>query len=340
MAKKKADYIEEARALGLEVSEKDTVAAIQEAIAGASSDAPTPTEADTTTEDSPEDEPKVAKAGKRSAKAIREAEELAEKEERKAERAENSEEAEVKRGPVPVTRPKIERRGKKYREAAKKIDEDKHYTLKEASALAIETSTVSFDATVELHVRLNVDPTQADQNVRATTTLPHGTGKTSRVAVFAPQADHAAAEKAGADIVGEEDFLDKLKKEEIDFDVLISTPQMMAQLGRFAKLLGPKGLMPNPKSGTVTKNVAQAVTEAKAGKVEFRIDKQGIVHIGVGKVSFGDTKIAENITALLSAVKSARPASVKGSYVEGITVTTSMGPSITVDTAEFNSIAT
>ena len=346
MAKKKEDYLQEAQDLGLDVTAKNTVAEIQEAIAKAQNAPATEAkEAEETTEDSTEesdDEQTFAKAGKRSKKAADEAEEKEAKEERKAKIAagevDPSDEGTQKRGPVPKTRPRIERRGKKYREAAKKIDQDKTYSIADAAKLAVETSTTKFDATVEVHVRLNVDPTHADQNVRATTTLPHGTGKSSRVAVFAPSSDHAAAKEAGADIVGEEDFLEKLKKEELDFDILISTPQMMVQLGRFAKLLGPKGLMPNPKSGTVTKNVAQAVSEAKGGKVEFRIDKQAIVHLGVGKVSFGDKKVAENVSALLSAVKAARPAVIKGAYVEGIRLSTSMGPSVAVDIAAFNSL--
>ncbi|MDX1766121.1 MAG: 50S ribosomal protein L1 [Candidatus Saccharimonadales bacterium] len=339
MAKTKADWLKEAKALGLKMTEKNKNAEIKTAIEEA-----VPKKHDKAHDEKPaEEKTKVAKAGKRSAKAVREAEE----EERRQEKAKQIREGEVepaapetKKGPIPVTRPKIERRGKKYREAAKKIDKTQKYQLKDGVVLATDSSTTKFDATVELHVRLNVDPTQADQNIRGVTTLPHGTGKTLRVAVFAPTEDHKAAEAAGADIVGEADFLEKLKKEELDFDVLISTPQFMSQLGRFAKLLGPKGLMPNPKSGTVTKAVAKAVKEAKTGKVEFRIDKQGIVHSGIGKHSFGADKLTDNALAMLSAIKSARPPSIKGIYVASISITTSMGPSVPIDPAVMSEIKT
>jgi len=338
MAKKKEDYLKEAQALGLAVTEKNTVAEIQAALKSATESQ----ENSNLTTGNSKDNQEFAKAGKRSKKSVEEAEALKEKEERKAKIAagevDPSAEAPTRRGPVPKTRPLIERRGKKYRQAAEKIDKAKQYSLGEACQLAIDTSTTSFDATIELHVRLNVDPTQADQNVRGTTALPHGTGKTVRIAVFAPSDQHEAAKKAGANIVGEDDFLEQLKKEQIDFDVLISIPQLMAQLGRFAKLLGPKGLMPNPKSGTVTKNVAQAVEEAKAGKVEFRIDKQGIVHLGIGKVSFGGQKVTQNATTVLAAIKSARPASLKGPYIEKISLTTSMGPSVSVDLSDLSKI--
>lgn len=340
MAKKKEDYLEEATVLGLEVTAKNTVAEIQAALKDAES-APQKTDdggqaPKSATGDDVNDNQSFTKAGKRSKKAAEEAKALDEKEERKAKIAagEIDESEAPKRGPVPKARPLAERHGKKYRQAAEMIDETRSYPLAEAVKLAIDTSTTNFDATVELHVRLNVDPKQADQNVRGTTVLPHGTGSTVRVAVFAPSSDHQAAKDAGADIVGEEDFLEQLKKEQLDFDVLISTPQLMSQLGRFAKLLGPKGLMPNPKSGTVTKNVAQAIKEAKTGKVEYRIDKQAIVHLGIGKRSFGPEKILQNAQTILSAIKSARPASLKGSYIESVSVTTSMGPAVRVDSTE------
>lgn len=169
--------------------------------------------------------------------------------------------------------------------------------------LATKTSTVKFDASVEIHVRLGVDPRQADQNIRATVSLPHGTGKTVRVAVFAPDADHAAAKKAGADVVGDEDFLKQLDKEELSFDVLVATPQYMPRLGKYARLLGPRGLMPNPKSGTVATDVAKAVTEAKAGKVEYRVDKQAVVHLSIGKVSFGAKSLKKMLKRSLTAFR-------------------------------------
>jgi large subunit ribosomal protein L1 len=281
------------------------------------------------------DEP-VAKAGKRSAKALAEAEEKAEKEERKAtgDTTPASDEAKAnadKKGPAPKTRTRLERRGKNYRKVAEQVEQGKAYGLDEATALAAKTNPVKFDATVEMHINLNVDPRQADQNIRATVSLPHGTGKTVRVAVFAPADKLDAAKKAGADVVGEEEFLQQLDKEQLDFDILIATPQMMPRLGKYARLLGPRGLMPNPKSGTVTTNIAKAVEEAKAGRVEYRVDKQGIVHQGVGKVSFGAAKLTENAKAFIASVSSVKPSSIKGPYIKAVTITTTMGPGIKVD---------
>ncbi|MDO4742042.1 MAG: 50S ribosomal protein L1 [Candidatus Saccharibacteria bacterium] len=235
------------------------------------------------------------------------------------------------RGEKPVTRPRLERRGKKYQEAYKLIEKNKNYTLKEAIELAIKTSPVKFDATIEAHVRLGVDPRQADQNIRTTIVLPNGNGKTVRVAVFAPLDVCKVAKAAGADIAEDEEFLKQLEKGEINFDVLISTPQYMPKLGKYARLLGPKGLMPNPKAGTVTADVEKAVKEAKAGKVEYRVDKQSIVHIGLGKVSFGADKLAENAGVFFDSLKSQRPSSIKGSFVKSVFITTTMGPSIMVE---------
>ena len=183
-----------------------------------------------------------------------------------------------------------------------------------------------------MHVRLGVDPRQADQNIRATVVLPHGTGKDIRVAVFAPETDHAAAQQAGADIVADEDFLSQLDREELNFDILIAPPQYMPKLGKYAHLLGPRGLMPNPKSGTVAVDVAKAVTEAKAGKVEYRVDKQAIVHLSIGKVSFGTDKLVENSRAFLASLSAQKPSSLKGVYVKTIAMSTTMGPGIRVDT--------
>lgn len=275
----------------------------------------------------------AAKAGKRSEKSQKETAEKIAKEERKAagdttpqEGAENK----VKQKQNP-TRSRLERRGKNYRKVAEQIEAKKAYTLKDALELATKTSVGKFDGTVELHVNLNVDPRQADQNLRGTVSLPHGTGKTVRVAVFAAAADAEKAKKAGADLAGEEEVIAKLDKEQLDFDVLISTPQNMPKLGKYARLLGPRGLMPNPKSGTVTASVAKAVEEAKAGRVEYRVDKQAIVHQGVGKVSFGGDKLLTNAKAFLENLTASKPASVKGALVKGVTVTTTMGPGIKVD---------
>lgn len=273
-----------------------------------------------------------AKSGKKSKKHIEEvkAEEArqARKEERKAEEAAA---AEKPKGAKPVTRPKLERRGKKYQEAYKLIEKGKNYSLKEAVELAIKTSPVKFDAALEAHVRLGVDPRQADQNIRTTIVLPNGSGKTVRVAVFAPLDVCKAAKAAGADIAEDEEFLKQLDKGVIDFDVLISTPAYMPKLGKYARLLGPKGLMPNPKAGTVTMDVEKAVKEAKAGKVEYRVDKQSIVHIGLGKTSFGADKLLENANAFFESLKAQKPASLKGTYVKSVFITTTMGPSISIE---------
>lgn len=331
---KKAELLEKAQSLGLEVTEKHTIAQIEEAIAGADkADAPAEVAAETPAVEAEEKTEATAKAGKRSAKAIAEAEAKAEKEARKESGVVLNEAGEAvhSKGPKPVARPVIERRGKKYQAVAKHIDATKQYSLDEAIELAAKTSPSSFDASVEVHVRLNVDPRQADQNIRATVSLPNGTGKTIRVAVFAPEADHAAAKKAGADIVGDETFLAQLDKEVLDFDVLIATPQYMPRLGKYARQLGPRGLMPNPKSGSVATDVAKAVTEAKAGKVEYRVDKQAIVHLSIGKVSFGATKLNENAKAFFDSLTSQKPTGLKGSYVRSINISTSQGPGIKVE---------
>ena len=269
-----------------------------------------------------------AKSGKKSKKHI---EEVKAEEERQARKAEHKAEAPKAKGATPVTRPRLERRGKKYQEAAKLIEKGKTYSLKDAIDLAIKSSPVKFDASIEIHARLGVDPRQADQNIRTTLVLPNGNGKTVRVAVFAPADVCKAAKAAGADIAEDEEFIKQLEKGIVDFDVLISTPSYMPKLGKFARLLGPKGLMPNPKAGTVTMDVEKAVREAKTGKVEYRVDKQAIVHIGVGKVSFGADKIIENANAFFDSLKSQKPASIKGSYVKSVFITTTMGPSIAVE---------
>ena len=276
-------------------------------------------------------EEKFAKAGKKSKKHVEEVKAEEARQARKAEAKAAEAAAEKPKGAKPVTRPLIERRGKKYQEAAKQIEKNKAYGLKEAIELAIKTSPVKFDATVEAHVRLNVDPRQADQNIRTTLVLPNGNGKTVRVAVFAPEDIAKSAKAAGADKAADEEFLKDLEKGTIDFDVLITVPQYMPKLGKFARLLGPKGLMPNPKAGTVTTNVVDAVKQAKAGKIEYRVDKQSIVHVGLGKVSFGTDKVLENAEAFFASLKGQKPASIKGQFVKTVFVTTTMGPSISVE---------
>lgn len=281
------------------------------------------------------EEKATAKAGKRSAKGIAEAEEKQAKEERKEHAAEaKAEEAEKPKAPVKPAHSRLERRGKNFRKMAELVEKDKVYSLTEGLGLAIKTSPVKFDASVELHINLNVDPKHADQNIRDNLVLPAGTGKTVRIAVFADVDDAALAKKAGADIAGIEEILKDLEKGALNFDVLIATPSQMAKLGKFARVLGPRGLMPNPKSGTVTTDVAKAVAEAKAGRVEYRVDGTGIVHLGIGKVSFGVQKLEENARAVLASIKSNKPASVKSNYVKAIHMATTMGPSITIATSE------
>lgn len=287
-------------------------------------------ETEATVEEVVETEEKFAKAGKKSKKHIEEVRAEEERQARKAETAAKAAEA-PKAGPKPITRSRLERRGKNYRKAHELVEKDKIYSLKEAIALALKTSAVKFDATLEMHFRLGVDPRQADQNIRATVTLPAGTGKTVRVAVFAPLDLAKAAKAAGADIAEDEEFTKRLDKEKLDFDVLISTPQYMPKLGKYARLLGPKGLMPNPKAGTVTNEIEKAVKEAKAGKIEYRVDKQAIVHVGLGKLSFGEAKLAENIDAFIESLKAQKPASLKGQFVKSVYLSTTMGPSIPVE---------
>ena len=219
--------------------------------------------------------------------------------------------------------------GKKYRAAAAKI-EDRPYELKEALNVLKDVAFAKFDETVEVHMRLGVDPRHADQMVRGTIVLPHGTGRTMRVAVIAQGEKIKDAEAAGAEVVGGDDLVEKIAGGFLDFDALVATPDMMKGVGRLGKVLGPRGLMPNPKTGTVTFDVAKAIKEIKAGKVEYRVDKTGIIHAGVGKLSFGIEKLQENAQALMEAVMKAKPSAAKGKYVKAIHLASTMGPSITV----------
>jgi len=221
------------------------------------------------------------------------------------------------------------KKGKRYLESEKLIDREKKYDAKEALETIEKMPKVKFDETVELHVRLGVDSKQADQQVRGTVVLPHGTGKTKRVLVFAKGDKAKEAEEAGADFVGAEELVPKIEKENwFDYDVIVATPDMMGIIGRLGKVLGPKGLMPNPKSGTVTMDVKKAIAEIKAGKVEYRLDKTNIIHLGFGKVSFGAGKLLENYETVMDAIIKAKPASAKGQYVKSIAISTTMGPSI------------
>jgi len=322
MAKTKKELLEEAKALGIEVEAKSKVAEIQaliDAKDAAKAEAVEP-------EESAEADKPLAKAGKRSAKAMEEAAEKQAKEDRKA----SGEAADTKpKAPVKPARSRVERRGKHFRKSAEKIEQGKTYGLEQAIELAKQTSHVKFDATVELHVNLGVDPRHADQNIRDNLVLPAGTGKQVKIAVLTD--DAAEAKKAGADLAGTDDLLAELEKGKTDFDVLIATPALMPRLGKYARVLGPRGLMPNPKSGTVTTDINKAVAEAKAGRVEYRVDSTGIVHLGVGKVSFTPAQLLENLQAVLASIKANKPQGIKGNYIKAIHLTTSMGPSITVD---------
>lgn len=224
------------------------------------------------------------------------------------------------------------KRGKKYAEAAKLVDRTKKYPVLEALDLAKKTSYAKFDASIEAAFRLNLDPRKAEQNLRGAIVLPHGTGKTLRVCVIAKGAKAQAAQEAGADYVGDSELIQKIQKENwFDFDVMVATPDMMAELGRLGRILGPKGLMPNPKTGTVTMDVAKAVKEIKNGKIEYRVDKFGNIHLPIGKASFDSVKLQENLKTIYDVLTKSKPTTVKGVFVKNITVVASMGPGIKVD---------
>ena len=226
--------------------------------------------------------------------------------------------------------------GKKYVENAKLIDRDKTYDIDEAIATVVKTATAKFDETVELHVRLGVDGRHADQQVRGALVLPNGTGKNVKVLAICKGPNEDAAKEAGADFVGAEDMTQKIQTENwMDFDVLVTTPDCMGLVGRLGKILGPRGLMPNPKAGTVTPDIARAIKEAKAGKIEYRLDKTNIIHCPIGKVSFGADKLQENMDTLMDAIVKAKPAAAKGQYIKSVAVTSTMGPSVRVNPIKF-----
>lgn len=228
------------------------------------------------------------------------------------------------------------KQGKRYAEIAKLVDRSKQYETAEAITLVKQTAKAKFDETVELHIKLGVDGRHADQQVRGAIVLPNGTGKTKKVLVVAKGEKAEEAKAAGADFVGAEDMIQKIQSENwFDFDVLVATPDMMGLVGRLGRVLGPKGLMPNPKSGTVTFDIEKAVNEIKAGKVEYRLDKTNIVHVSIGKVSFEDEKLAENLNALMEAVIKAKPSAAKGTYLKSVTMTSTMGPGIKLNPTQF-----
>ena len=224
------------------------------------------------------------------------------------------------------------KKGKRFLEAEKLLEEGKKYSIEEAISLALKMPKAKFDETLELHVKLGVDSKQADQQVRGTVVLPNGTGKTLKVLVFAKGDKAKEAEAAGADFVGAEELVPKIEKENwFDYDVIVATPDMMGVVGRLGKVLGPKGLMPNPKSGTVTMDVTKAINDIKSGKVEYRLDKTNIIHLGFGKVSFGVEKLKENYETVMNAIIKAKPAAAKGQYIKSVTIATTMGPGITIN---------
>ena len=226
-------------------------------------------------------------------------------------------------------------RGKKYKDSAKQIDRSVQYEVSDALALVVKTAPAKFDETVEIHIKLGVDSRHADQQVRGAIVLPHGTGKTQRVLVFAKAAKADEARAAGADFVGDMDLVEKIQKENwFDFDVVIASPDMMSVVGRLGKVLGPKGLMPSPKAGTVTMDVTKAINEIKAGKVEYRLDKTNIIHCPIGKVSFGAEKLGENFSTLMGAILKAKPAAAKGQYIKSCVVASTMGPGVKVNGAK------
>lgn len=323
MAKTKKELLELAAKLGVDVDAKSTVVQIQKLIKSRGDDSELSMPAD---EMVASQEKPLAKAGKRSAKALEETAEKLAKKERKS--AANTVDAQPKPAP-PQTRSRLDRRGKHFRKSAKLIEAGKSYGLEQAIELAQKTSQVKFDATVEVHINLGVDPRQADQNIRDNLVLPAGTGKSVRIAVLTD--DSATAKKVGAHLAGTDELLAELEKGNMDFDILIATPTLMPKLGKYARILGPRGLMPNPKSGTVTTDIDKAIREAKAGRVEYRVDSTGIVHLGMGKVSFSQAALLQNLQAILASIRANKPQGIKGNYIKAIYLATSMGPSIRLD---------
>ena len=356
---KKADLLAQAQAAGLKLSAKNTIAEIEAALSAqaaaatsksktkppatdakakpaktkaSSTKAPatdakaklTKTKASSTKVPDAEASPDFSKAGKRSRKAVAAEQAAQAKQSRQGQPTKPA----AKAKPKPAARPRWQRRGKKYQQAWQQIDSHKVYSQTEAIELAKASSITKFDGAVELHLKLNLDPRQSDQNIRAPVVLPAGSGRAVRVAVYAEADDIQKALKAGADLAGDQDLIDQLDKGQFDFDILITSPAMMASLSRYAKTLGPKGLMPNPKSGTVSNNLVKAIEQAKQGQVEYRLDEHGIVHLAIGRASFSPQQLADNLEAILDSIKAAKPASCKGNYIISSSLTTTMGPSI------------
>lgn len=270
-----------------------------------------------------EEKAQFAKAGKRSKKTLEEKAEIIAKKDKLAAKLN-----EPKTNHKPITRSKLERRSKNYKKVQALIDPQQEYELTEATKLVNKLSTTKFNSSVELHLQLNVDPRQADQNIRDNVVLPAGSGKIVRVALFVPEEEKHNYSASGADIIGDQTIIKAIESAKIDFDILITSPDQMPKLSKYARVLGPKGLMPNPKSGTVTTNLDQAVSQAKAGKIEYRVDAQGNIHVNVGKVSFKSQELASNIQAVLESISQNKPASVKGLYIKSKYLATTMSPAL------------
>ena len=342
MSQRKASLLAEAEGRGLEAKPTMTIKALEELLAANpaaadDADANSPVESNQPDQtDQPvkeaelegEDEDKTfTKAGKRSAKAVAETEAEAARQARR--QADSDEEPAKPKKPIHPPRSRLERRGKGYRQAHKQLEIAKVYDLSEAVEAIIKTAVTKFDSSVEVAVALGVDIRQADQNIRSSVILPAGSGRRLKIAVVGSADDLQAGQQAGADIISDDDFWQNLDQGQFNFDLLIATPQSMAKLGPYAKFLGPRGLMPNPKSGTVTRDVARAVTEAKLGRVEYRADETGVVHLAIGKVSFGSQKLTDNLQAFLADLRANQPSTLKGkTYIKSIYLTTTMGPSL------------
>jgi large subunit ribosomal protein L1 len=316
MALTKADLIKQASELGIEVDPKLKISDITKLIH------------ETTSQNKLSQRSLTAKSGKRSAKAILQTAEKITKELKKQQNT-DLEQLDKSKKTIKTHRSRLEKRSKAYQKSYQIIDRSKKYDLSEAIKLAKNSSFVKFNASVELHLNLAVDPRKADQNVRDSIVLPHGSGKNLTVAVIVEE--ESIAKSSGADIINTEQILSNLDKGIINFNVLIAHPSQMAKISKYARILGPRGLMPNPKSGTVSTNINKAVAEAKAGRVEYRVDSNGIVHLAVGKINFADNQLKDNIEAVYTSINANKPTAIKGSYVKSAHLSTSMGPSVPLD---------
>ena len=323
----KSDLIQQAQKLGIE-TDKLTIAQLKAKIDEVSNADQTSTTDDDSTDidNSQSAEEAFAKAGRRSRKQVKEAEAEALRQVRKQE-SPDLQTAKVK-NVIKPPRPRNQRRAKKYKQSTEHIDANKYYDVDEALDLVIKTTVTKFDSSVDIAISLGVDPKKADQNIRDFIILPSGTGKNVAIAAYVDDDQVDVVLKAGASIVGKEVFLQQLDQKVIDFDILITMPHLMASLSKYAKLLGPKGLMPNPKAGTITKDIVKTINQIKAGRIEYKVDENGLIHMSIGKVSFGTNKLKDNLQTLITSLKSNKPNNFKGTYIQQIHLSTTMGPSI------------